>query len=88
VQKRQPQQPLGWELQAEIDSALGDRKAAAAARRAALERGGSPERAVMLHRALLASEQRRFDAVLREHDEIAGMVSRFDADNRAASVLP
>ena len=56
TQQRQPWQPLGWELEAEIDSTLGNAKRAAQAYQAALERSAAPQRAVLLHRALLACD--------------------------------
>lgn len=56
VQKRLPQAPLGWELEAEVENALGNARGAALAYKGALERGAAPETAVMLHRALLASD--------------------------------
>ena len=68
AQQRQPRQPLGWELEGEIESHLGNRAAAAAAYGKALERRPSPAAAVTLHRALLASdaaEARRFEASWR-----------------------
>jgi cellulose synthase operon protein C len=57
AQKRRPLEPLGWELEAEVEGALANPKGAALAYRGAFERGDSPERAVLLHRALLASDE-------------------------------
>jgi putative PEP-CTERM system TPR-repeat lipoprotein len=69
AQQRLPRQPLGWELEGEIEAQLGNRVAAAAAYGKALERRPTPAAAVTLHRALLASdaaEARRFEARWRD----------------------
>lgn len=56
VQKRLPRESLGWQLEAEVETALGQGAAAAAAYRTAHERQGSPESAIHLHRSLLATD--------------------------------
>ncbi len=68
AQQRLPGQPLGWELEGEIEAQLGNRAGAALAFGKAFERRPSPEAAVTRHRALLASdaaEARRFEASWR-----------------------
>lgn len=67
VQQRRPDDPLGWDLAAEIETRLGNAPAAAAAARTALDKAPAPDpaRAVLLHRALLAADPaaaRRFQA--------------------------
>jgi putative PEP-CTERM system TPR-repeat lipoprotein len=56
VQQRMPKAPLGWDLEAELDTTLGDPRGAAAAFQKALDRAPSSERAVLLHRQLLAAD--------------------------------
>jgi putative PEP-CTERM system TPR-repeat lipoprotein len=58
AQTRRPADALGWDLEAELEAALGNKREAAAAARTALERSNSPERAVALHRALAAVDAR------------------------------
>lgn len=64
-QRRFPRDPLGWELQAELENGLGNPKAAAQAYQQALDRGAGPQVAVLLHRSLRAAdpaEAGRFEA--------------------------
>lgn len=56
VQQRRPREALGWQLEGELEAALGRMQPAAAAWRTAYERHSSPATAVDLHRALLAAD--------------------------------
>jgi len=55
IQKLKPKEALGWDLEAEIHTTLGDPRAAAAAFQKALDRAPSSERAALLYRQLLAA---------------------------------
>lgn len=52
LQRRQPQDPLGWLLEGDVEAARKNQAAAVAAYRAALQRGKPVEAAIRLHRQL------------------------------------
>ena len=56
LQARLPQQPGGWQLEAEVHEALKDRPAAIAAWRTAIDKGAASEAAAALHRLLSAGD--------------------------------
>jgi putative PEP-CTERM system TPR-repeat lipoprotein len=66
LQKRAPTLPGGWQLEAEVQQSLADRKAAQAAWRTALDKGATGEAAVQLHRLLLADDPAAAEAMARQ----------------------
>jgi Flp pilus assembly protein TadD len=66
LQKRAPTLPGGWQLEAEVHQSLGNRQAAIAAWRTALDKGATGEAAVLLHRLLLADDPAAAEAMARQ----------------------
>ena len=78
IQQRQPGEAFGFALEGELEAGRKHWAAAAAAYRAALQRGSSSDFAIMLHRSLVANGKKA---------EAESMAARWQSDNPADAVF-